>query len=121
MKSLKFSTAFLLLGTGPHVLAFESSHLKQFQISQCQQMKCVLVRGNMAYLSVAGDFLAGSNAHLQYRGESESAGFEQNCAVFRYDIRSQFLTCDNRTKPGAKTLFIDSRFKISNIEDIGKI
>lgn len=116
-----FSTAFLLLGLGPHALAFESSQLKPFQISQCRETKCLSVRGARAYLSMTGDFLTATNAHLEYHGETESSGFEQDCAVFRYDIRSQFLTCDNRSHPGAKTLFIDSRFKISNIEDIGKI
>jgi hypothetical protein len=96
--------------------AYESSHLEQFKILQCnsQTKNCFAAKGELGFVSLRSNSLVGSNIQL----EITSSGLVQKqrlCSQFRFDFDSQFLTCDNRDLPHGELITLDSNFQLSTI------
>jgi hypothetical protein len=88
-----------------------SSVMLNFQITQCHLDRCLKVRADKAFVSQSGDSLLAADTHCELiitAKESHTEKIEHyQCKSFHYDIRSQFLICDNRqdTTAGGRLSF----------------
>jgi hypothetical protein len=77
-----------------------SSVLLNFKISQCYSDRCLKVNAEKAFVSRNGDTLVAADTHCELVLKSKDISNEKVesyfCRSFHYDIRSQFLICDNR-------------------------
>lgn len=77
----------------------KSSQMQKLQISQCHEERCIQVIADQAFVSLTGDSLSVKDASFKLiiKEPKKNVQGVQNyiCKNFHFDMRTQFLICDN--------------------------
>jgi hypothetical protein len=119
MSSRLFAILMMMMAARP-ALAYQSSFIQPFNLVQCLKNQCLRASADIAFLSMNQDSMAASNVKLELLPDPLGRRRVQTCATFRFDLKTQFLTCDNRDISEIPTLLIDSKFKISTVQSADK-
>jgi hypothetical protein len=107
---IKWISPLILLNLQPGTTYAASTHLDNFKIHQCREDVCLSAEGPKAFVSHGGDIRAASNIDMEIKtGVKNSEHY--HCASFRYELKSQFLACDNREAKGP-SLTLDSNLRL---------
>jgi hypothetical protein len=77
----------------------QSSQMQKLQISQCREERCVQIIADQAFVSLSGDSLTAKDARIKVITKEPKKNLNAlqnyNCKNFHFDMRTQFLICDN--------------------------
>ncbi len=104
---------FLCISLSAAAAPLKSSHLKNFSIQQCSEKGCFKASGDLAFVSKTNDSLAAGSVLLEISGPRGEIHQRTRCDSFDYNLKTQFLTCDNHDLVGVPSLTINSQYLVS--------
>lgn len=99
---------FIILANG---VVFSASQMKNFEISQCHHHTCFKAKGAVGYIALSGDMLSGKNVKIDLLEKNKFIN-QYDCYDFKYDLLAKFITCDNTSITGKKSLTINESLKV---------
>lgn len=94
----------------------KTSQLKNFSLHQCSADTaiCFTASSPVGFVSLNQRLISAADAsvEVQKRGAKHE---RYTCESFRYDMRENFLICDNRRLDNVNSFTIDSKFTISKV------
>ena len=84
--------------------------LHGFEISECRGRLCIEASGREAAIAITDGGLSAKNVRLSLVGVTAPVVHE--CVEFRFDLRSKFLVCDNRSAGGG-AITIDEKARVA--------
>lgn len=91
-----------------------SSTIDIFHLNDCNATTCISASAPKASVANSHTAFSAINAELTVSFTDARRTLHYQCVSFRYDLATQFLSCDNRDRPTAKiSLTIDRKFQIS--------
>lgn len=106
---MKITSLLFILTVSNLAFGYKSNHMKKFELMQCYAEGCVRIEGPIGFMSMNKDSIAATDVTIELAGKSFS------CQNFRFQMKSQFITCDNSLSDIQPTFTIDSKFKITTL------